>query len=112
MSTAQLTILSELYAENVISFTPVGFLGRLKINVMQGDSIDHSLQRNRLLQRAGSQLISLSVPEIAGIKIAPFRKHGCSISTIILPFKILFQYRLVNTDIVNPPDSILDTKQY
>lgn len=25
MSTAQLTILSELYAENVISFTPVGF---------------------------------------------------------------------------------------
>lgn len=28
--------------------------------------------------------------------------HGCSISTIILPFKILFQYGLVNTDIVTP----------
>lgn len=31
--------------------------------------------------------------------------HGCSISTIILPFKILFQYGLVNTDIVTPPFS-------
>lgn len=36
---------------------------------MQGDSIDHSLQPNRLLQRAGSLLASLSVPEIAGIKL-------------------------------------------
>lgn len=50
-------------------FHPCGFLGRLKINVMRGDSNDRSLQRNRLLQRAGSQLASLSVPEIAGIKL-------------------------------------------
>lgn len=69
MSTEQLTVLSELYTENAISFTSVGFQERLKINVMLGDSIDHSLQRNRLLQQAGSQLASAYVPEIAGIKL-------------------------------------------
>lgn len=36
-------------------------------------------------------------------KTALFRMHACSISTITVPFKILFQYGLVNTDIVTHP---------
>lgn len=81
---------------------PCGFLGRLRINVMQGDSIDRGLRRNSLLTASRKS---------AGITLCPWNScekttllgmHGSSISTIILPFKILFQYRLVNTDLVTP----------
>lgn len=83
---------------------------------MQGDSIDHSLQPNRLLQRAGSLLVYITFcPWNSRNKITPFRMHGCSISTIILLFKILFplwarKYRSCHTH--TPPYSVRDTKQY
>lgn len=93
-------------------FHPYGFSGKLKINVMnvmQRESIDHNLQQNRFLQWGGSKPASLTVPEIAGIKLPHLE---CSISTIILLFKIVFLYRVVNTDTVTLPPSLPDTKQY
>lgn len=41
-------------------------------------------------------------PHNSSDKIAPFRISLCSISTIILPFKIPFQYGLINAHIVTP----------
>lgn len=84
---------------------------------MQGDSIDHSLQPNRLLQRAGSLLVYITFcPWNSRNKITPFRMHGCSISTSFCCLKSFFLYGLVNTDLVThthtPPYSVRDTKQY
>lgn len=94
---------------------PCGFVGRLKINVMQGDSIDHSSrQPNRLLQRAGSQPASLSVPEIAGIKLPHLECTDVQYQQSFCRLKSFIQYELINTDNAPPPPhhSLLDTKQY
>lgn len=83
---------------------------------MQGDSIDHSLQPNRLLQRAGSLLASLSVPEIAGIKLPHLECMDVQYQQSFCCLKSFFLYGLVNTDLVThthtPPYSVRDTKQY
>lgn len=83
----------------------------LKINVMQGVSIDHSRQPNRLLQWAGSQLASLSVPEIAGVKLPHLECIDVQYQQSFCRLKSFIQYGLINTDNV-VPHSLLDTKQY
>lgn len=93
----------ELYAEKCDQSHPCGFLGRLKINAIRGDSIDRSLQRKRLLQHAGSQLASLSVPEIAGIKLPHLECTDVQYQQSFCRLKILLLYGLVNTDLVTLP---------
>lgn len=71
-------------------FHPCGLLGRLKINVMQVDSIDHSHVAKQAFTASRKSTNITFCPRNSWNKIAPFRMRGCSISTIILPFKILF----------------------
>lgn len=68
---------------------------------------------NRLLQRAGSQPTSLSVPEIAGIKLPLLECMAVRYQQSFCRLKSFFLYGLVNTDPVSltPPHPILSVTQ-
>ena len=73
------------------------------MDVMQVDSIERSLQPNRLLQQAGSQRTSLSLPERAGMKSPLLECTAVRYQRSLCRLKSVFLYGLVNTNHVSHP---------